>query len=317
MAESLQKLVSRLASLDKFRMYGRVNGMMQNPVPVTESFDVAVKLITASTSLRTLALPALDLNNFFSENSPLQQHFMTMTSLTALELRGCNLSSTQRLERLITSTQSLRHVDLSMCHFGSSDPNALGLSRAMQVTTTITELDLSCTSITLSDHAAFIQGIIKNRSLHTLRMHDAKQMPHEGLEELARALRDHPGLTRIELSGCNVYQSVGEAWGAMVECNSVLQHLTLKRCEVAGSRFVRLGLALARNETLRLLDLRTARYTEEDTQAIGSSLKTNTLLHTLLLAREFQGHNPGPPRTAEVMPIIQALNVNVALKHVC
>jgi hypothetical protein len=153
----------------------------------------------------------------------------------------------------------------------------------MQVTTSIVELDLSSTRLALDSCDALSKGIVKNSSLHTLRMHGAEDITETEVQELARVLRDHPGLKHIQLTNCKMSHSCGEAWGAMLETNSVLQHLTLADFKSRESSFVRIGLALAKNSALRLLHLH-GNLTKQDMQAIGQGLGGNTTLRTLQLA---------------------------------
>ncbi len=317
MAASLDELASRLASLDVLEYSGMEPMEEYNAV----HFDVFLRLLTASTSLRTLSMQTCSLQHCLYVNSPLEQQLMKTTSLTALSLQyNFAFSNIESLERVVSSTQSLRHLNLSCCKLGERDPDGAWLGRAMQVTTSIVELDLSHTGIEFCRGNEFLRSMLNSSSLHTLCLADSRPMN----QLFGYVLCDSPGLNHVELIGFNMTTYAGNAWERLVEDNTVLQHLRMTLCNWKESSLEGVGLALAKNTALRLLDLGGSDLTREDFQAFGQGLRGNTTLRTLVLWPKYydsddeDSDDDDEPReydTQDLLPVIKALAINKTLLH--
>jgi hypothetical protein len=304
MAEMLKLLTSHLTSLDVLQLDGRLHGSQHIS---EEELDVGLKILAASSTVRTLVWTDSGLGNFdySMEEGPFATHVMHLTSLTSLDLSGNGkLTCYDLLGQVLSRNSSLTYLIFGGRGIGDE------IGRALCNTTSLQTLDLRCSDLTLQDCSTFLQGIMNNSSLHTLLLDANEHITDEGLHGLVCGLCQHPGLRNLELGHYNIGEASCEALGMLVERSSVLQQLWLPQC-VGGKSWERLGLALGKNNSLRVLNLNSCTMAKNDYKAIGQGLMENTTLETLDLTYTRNHENTdGTP----ALPIFKALAINTTLK---
>ena len=218
--------------------------------------------------------------------------------ITVLDLSGCHLSveGIARLCSALHENTTLSKLGLGFNPFmGSGEAIASMLS----VNKTLTSLGLRgaedseyqiggrCTGRQLGDESVHLiaQALEENSSLETLDL-NGNRCGDKGLSALAGMLKINKTLTDLNLRGVGIEHGFTDLC-KVLESNEVLRRLHLGCHTFKNEQIDAMGMVLAKNQTLQVLNLAACAFSDE--QGIGDGkefyegLKANTGLRSLTI----------------------------------
>lgn len=282
---------------------------------VTEFEDIS-KLLEQNTKIVSLILTG---NKPANGLKVLASALKVSETLTSLDLSNCNLNSVVMLCQGIKHTSSLKTLDLSFNPLGSkkvSDTNFYSVVLALHGNQSITEVDLSNCSLNDADADCFARKQFSTFLLKLDLSHN--KFTGKGAEALGTALKvTGVSLTDLNLSDCLIEdikgiaegiqvnrslqvlklsnnpfgdehhtlqrligKSTGKAWTNALSNNQTLTDLDVGNCGIKED-IVYISEGLAKNRSLRKLDLKGNEFYKEGNKKLLGALIGNTTLTTV------------------------------------
>gem|GEM_PF-2018190 len=210
----------------------------------------------------------------------------TLSTLTALDFNGRSLA--------------ILRVDFRL------------FARALQMNTTLVELNLARAQIDEEAVPAFAKMLGENRTLTRVNL-SGNYIDDDGAKEVARVVATHPSLTDLDLSDNGIFMRGAQALEAALRRNTVLESLNFSEngiydeydngedCAVFVVR------ALKSNRTLKWLDLSKTGGFDQQNKAVGLALQVNQALETLIFRNNVLWEK-------SLTALGQALRVNAVLR---
>ncbi len=168
------------------------------------------------------------------------------------------------LERIAT----LRSIDLSNNAIGGA---VVSVAAMLERNTTITSLNLGCSTLGPDGAKALASMLGKNSTLLSLRLAENKILS-DGARAIAAALERNATLTALDLSFNGIGAEGVEALAKALEVNPTLTTLDISWNAVSGECTLSIDAALQRNRSLRS-QFQTA-FASGDVQAVAAMLAT-------------------------------------------
>ena len=185
------------------------------------------------------------------------------------------------LARALCFNCTLTYLDLSRNNINNSGAAALG--DALLTNRTLTELYLEDNNIGKIGVVALGKALESNRTLTHLNLHGNRGIGNSGAAAIAKALwsNDSFGLTRLDLSGCQIRCSGASRIADALQTNCSLTHLGWSCNEVKSSGASAFARALKSNRTLTHLDLSSNSISDSGATELAQALHihNNTLAY--------------------------------------
>ena len=207
------------------------------------------------------------------------------------------------LFKALAVNSSLTNLDLTKSSIG--DSGAASLSQALAVNSSLTNLDLSWNSIRDSGAASLSQGLAVNSSLTNLDL-SKSSIGDSGAASLSQALAVNSSLTNLDLSKSSIGDSGAASLSQALAVNSSITNLNLRYNDIGYSGAASLSQALAVNSSLTNLDLSGNSIGNSGAASLSHTLAVNSSLTNLDLSQNSIGDSGAAS-------LSQALAVNSSL----
>eukprot|EP01122_Echinamoeba_exundans_P014874 TRINITY_DN6843_c0_g1_i1.p1 TRINITY_DN6843_c0_g1~~TRINITY_DN6843_c0_g1_i1.p1 ORF type:complete len:523 (+),score=30.36 TRINITY_DN6843_c0_g1_i1:184-1752(+) len=239
-------------------------------------------------AIYTFLMNAKKLSKFHFDHSSITKYSMDelfhglKENTTITDLRLSSLSpQPAALADALRSNPRLTRLSLRGCKFGHD--NLQQISDAILDIKTLVRLDLSHAAERFSkaDVLAFSDSLLKNSTLQTLVVVSSIVTQPLAMAPLARALGEHPSLTKVDLAGNGSDEATMTEFGRALRKNTTLRSLNLARG--GHSHLAPLFEGLEFNQGLRRLDLGSSYMNPKDYKALVQAVKGNRNLVSLSL----------------------------------
>ena len=161
------------------------------------------------------------------------------------------------------------------------------LARALAVNRTLEHLDISSNNIGDTSVAHIAKALLTNTTLKTLCVCHLKGFISDSCaESLARALVDNgSSLKRLEISGNKIGDKGIDHVANALSTNTLLEVLSVRKCDISDLGAELLARALAVNRTLETLDISHNNIGDNGITHIATILESNTTLELLSVER--------------------------------
>ena len=284
-----------------------------------------------SAVLRFGSITAEGLRHFLTIPNSLLQHIQDLNlSYNNLDRRGCellaecvqrmpclvrlNLNGNQGIGavQLVSSLHSSKLRELRMYGTGISDPDFDCLARYIHSTTSLEQLGIGKSEISVESIDSLCRALSTNSSMRRLDMSYCHLttshcvclgqllrhpincqievldlggcgLTSDGVGEVVSGLSDNHSLRNLDLTGSQIGSEGAVAVATVLKTNSSLERLYLGVCGIDSSGGVELGAALERNKTLRYLELFWNELGDDGVRGLSAGLENNSSLEELRL----------------------------------
>ena len=191
------------------------------------------------------------------------------------------LSECTRLAHLLGKQLNLSYLNLEEVRM--DDSTVVCFSKALAVTSSLTNLSLTSTGIGNSGAASISQVLKDNSSLTDLNL-NKNGIGDSGAASLAEALQGNSSLTNLDLSWNSLSSSGAGDLLKAVEANSSLTSLDLTGSTIGTSGAASLSQTLKANSSLTYLNLTWTEIGPSDTALLSRALRANSSLTDLNLS---------------------------------
>lgn len=174
-------------------------------------------------------------------------------SLQVLDLENNDLhgQSARTLQRVLASSTSLKHLQLSGNPFGSSTKL---IAQGIAENKHLTHLQLCDCDVRESEGSSLNSALSSNSTLLSLDLARNK-LKDVGASEVAKGMSGNHGLTSLNLSGNKICDEGGKALASFLVVNATLQKLSLRRNAMSSSTGDLFHDNLRFNNTIEVMDV--------------------------------------------------------------
>ena len=187
------------------------------------------------------------------------------------------------LARVLGSHLQLQSVDFRWTTFIIiNDAQVAALAEAIQRNSTLTDLDLSDSSIADAGATALAEAIQTNSTLTVLHLSE-NIIADAGATALAKAIQRNSMLTVLDLSDNGIADGGATALAEAIQTNSSLRVLDLSDNRIADAGATALAEAIQTNSTLAVLHLSENIIADAGATALAKAIETKSTLTLLCL----------------------------------
>ena len=244
--------------------------------------DIGMSVLQQFISENTSTLEYVDLSH--SESSPWGVYSAIIRNCSANSLTLCGDDGIEDYvneikEALQTNTQLISLILRNIIKHGM-----ISIAEAIQVNTTLKNLDISGNNISDAGAAAISDSLTSNSSLAKLNI-SSNNITSEGAKKIAQAIQVNTILKKLDISSNNISDAGVAAISDSLKRNSSLAKLNMSRNNIISEGAKKIAQAIQVNTTLKKLDLSFNKITDDGTTFISNGLKYNNSLQKLNMFR--------------------------------
>ena len=275
--------------------------------------DIGMSVLQQFISENTSTLEYVDLSH--NQSSPWGVYSAIIRNCSANSLTLCGDDGIEDYvneikEALQTNTKL---ISLTLCDIISR--GVISIAEAIQVNTTLQNLDISSNNISDAGTAAISDNLKRNNSLVKLNM-SRNKITGERVKMIVEALQVNTTLKQLNLSINKITDDGATFISEGLKYNNSLQELNMSRNNITSEGAKMIAKALQVNTTLKQLDLSINNIYDDGATAISNVLTSNISLQVLNISHN-SITNRGIKKIAEAIQIHSTLqNINISKNHI-
>lgn len=272
--EELVDVLVTLKSLTSLNLYASV--LKDAPGRVSELFRLSNLLHLNMSCCKVGTAGAYAIAEKLKENNSLLSLNLSFNSLR---------QGFASLAQVVATNHTLEKLDIAYNKIRPEDFEDLG--RMIQFNKSITKLDLSRNSVGIAG-AQVISNALQMNPATLRKLNICYSVLHaEGARWIARGLRDHVGLTYLEMSRNSIDDAGAVAVAKMLQKNATLTFINLKHNQVKREGAKAIAASLHLNKTLKTLMMSENEIGSDGANALAQALAINQSMTRLDVSHNY------------------------------